>query len=628
MRDLEALSKQLGFSVVEPPSVLNKTVHVIREGLYYLSDIGWKDLPDNCYLNKQTCGCGATHLAITNDINYVIASPYVRLINNKVEQHSNIIPVYSDITDGAIKKKYLSQKSEGLPIKFMTTYEGVSRLMSFEWFNPKDFKLMVDESHDIVNFGLFRKEAVSNILTNFHLFKSYVFVTATPNKEHFLPKQLVEVPHIELNWKSAKTVKINIQKASKNGNDFIVEKCRQFFYGEVDGNAHIFYNSVKEIVSVIKALKKLPNYDSSQVKVVCADNDYNNRAVKKEGLDLLSKSLLNSRKINFYTSCVFEGADIYDKEGKTFIVVNNKRNSTKLCMTTLVPQICGRIRDSIYNSEINMLVCGNIDCVKYSRTQWFEIVLDNMIAAKSAVDSFMYTKNLPNSTAILNRMRNNALYDPYLLVDYNTGDICLNESALHAEMQRYDIIHSQYQILSKNEDEFKKEVSSLYETNIVDNAFEGLTGSFKSVVDKVVDFRVLMQEYITSVKDLDLQKASFIENNHPYLKLYYEALGEDKIKALKYRKKDVEREYSVFKLKESRFFDVIKNIKVVSGDIITVKEAKELVDTAYKALGIKTKVTGKTFEDYYIVEPKLVTIQGKRHRSYKVLSVKNVNLLY
>ena len=31
--------------------------------------------------------------------------------------------------------------------------------------------------------------------------------------------------------------------------------------------------------------------------------------------------------------------------------------------------------------------------------------------------------------------------------------------------------------------------------------------------------------------------------------------------------------------------------------------------------------------EYFIVEPKLVTVQGRRQRAYKVLSPKNVNLL-
>lgn len=145
---------------------------------------------------------------------------------------------------------------------------------------------------------------------------------------------------------------------------------------------------------------------------------------------------------------------------------------------------------------------------------------------------------------------------------------------------------------------------------------------------KVVDFRVLMQEYIVSVKSEDVDKVAFLDDNHPMLKLYYEEIGEDKLKALKYRKKDVEDEYSLRKLKSGKFFDVIKNTNVISGDIITVKEAKEVIQNAFLKVNLGGKVTAKTFEEYFIVEPKLVTVQGRRQRAYKVLSPRNINLLF
>ena len=37
----------------------------------YLSDC-LDDLPDNVYLNKTTTGCGASHLCLTNNVNYVV----------------------------------------------------------------------------------------------------------------------------------------------------------------------------------------------------------------------------------------------------------------------------------------------------------------------------------------------------------------------------------------------------------------------------------------------------------------------------------------------------------------------------------------------------------------------------
>ena len=61
----------------------------IPENVKYLSEY-IKDLPDNCILSKGKVGAGGTSIAINNNVNYVIAVPFVSLIENKMQQHDNI----------------------------------------------------------------------------------------------------------------------------------------------------------------------------------------------------------------------------------------------------------------------------------------------------------------------------------------------------------------------------------------------------------------------------------------------------------------------------------------------------------------------------------------------------------
>lgn len=61
------------------------------------------------------------------------------------------------------------------------------------------------------------------------------------------------------------------------------------------------------------------------------------------------------KKVNFYTSTAFEGCDIYDEQGRIYIVSDATKSQTLLDISTLFVQICGRIRDSIYNREITHL---------------------------------------------------------------------------------------------------------------------------------------------------------------------------------------------------------------------------------------------------------------------------------
>lgn len=624
--DLKKLSEVLGFDVDYSPTLIQRKVIDIPRGNKKLTDagVGWSDLPSRAYLNKQTTGCGATYLAITNSVDYVIASPYVRLIDNKMEGHSNIIPVHGSVKDSDIYTKFLHAKAKGIPVKFMVTYEGVSRLLRFSWFNPKDFKLLVDESHDLVNFGLFRKGAVNFLLDNFTRFGDYVFVTATPNKEQFIPKKLAGIEFVSLNWADAVKTNLTIQKVKKNGNDFIVEKCREYLDGEIDGNAHIFYNSVKEIISVCKSIMALPNYKRGTIKIVCGDNDVNKRNINKVGDDLFCKSLSTPKLINFYTSCVFEGCDIQDKLGRTYVIVNSNRSASKVCMTTAIPQICGRVRDSIYINEVNMLVCGNIDCISYTREQWLDKVIDSLLKAKSSVDLFNHALSLDNNEKVLNTLRNSAIYDPYLILDDNK-DVLINEGAMQAEMQRYDIIHAQYHVLSQSDDNVNQQMDSLYKTNIVSDAFKPLGGVYKSVVSKIGDYRTIMKKYIEAVNNKDYTTMEFIELHTPMCKRHLSIVSQEKIKALKYRKKDVEIEYDILTRKTDSFYIVLDRLPYKVGDLVTGKEVVTTITDIYQALGIKSRVTSKVLSNYYDVQERFFVKNGKNQRGYKIIAKKGVS---
>lgn len=624
--DLKMLSSILGFDVDYTPTVTRKSVIDIPKGNRRLTDsgVGWKDLPSKTYLNKQTTGCGATFLAITNDVDYVIASPYIRLIDNKQEKHSNIIAVHGDIKNKTIEDAVARNRLLGIPIKLMTTYEGLSRLLSFDWFNPKSFKLLVDEAHDLCNFGLFRKGSVNFILDHYKDFGDYVFVTATPNKEQFIPKKLSGIEFMSLNWAEAKKTNISIQKVARNGNDFIVEKCRQYLGSEIDGNAHIFYNSVKEIIAVCKSIMALPNYKDGTIKIVCADSDLNRRNINKVGEGLFSKSLREPKLINFYTSCVFEGCDIEDQTGRTYVIVNGGRSSSKVCMTTLLPQICGRVRDSNYINDVSMLLCGNIDCVDYTRDEWLCVVADNLLKAKSTVDTFNHAKSLQNNEKILNTLRNSAIVDPYLVIDDNK-DVVINESAMQAEMQRYDIIHAQYHVMSQANVDVDSEMSSLYKTNIVDDAFQPLGGVYKSVVNKIGDYRVIMRQYIDAVNSGDQTTVDFIDLHNPICKRHLSVVHQDKIKALKYRKKDVEIEYDILTRKTDMFYVVLDQLPYKEGDDVFGKDVVEVIKSVYQKCGIVEKVTSRTIHQYYDVKERFFYSEGKTKRGYKIIAKKGVS---
>ena len=120
---------------------------------------------------------------------------------------------------------------------------------------------------------------------------------------------------------------------------------QQHLEGRALGNLHIFVNSVYFISKVLKHNNLLPD----NVKVVCANNDLNQNKIGKKYL--IGKPLDPVKKVNFYTSTCFEGCDIYDLDGKTYVVSDGYRQNSLLDISTLFIQICGRIRNSNYNKD-------------------------------------------------------------------------------------------------------------------------------------------------------------------------------------------------------------------------------------------------------------------------------------
>ncbi len=126
--------------------------------------------------------------------------------------------------------------------------------------------------------------------------------------------------------------------------------CRNRIAGGGDENYHIFLNSTEGIGNIIRTAGLTPD----NARVICSQNE----DTMQKNLDKLpagfsiSKALDEVRTINFYTSACFEGQDIIDPKGRSFIVSHAGKDHTKLDISTTFIQICGRIRQSDYNDEI------------------------------------------------------------------------------------------------------------------------------------------------------------------------------------------------------------------------------------------------------------------------------------
>ena len=113
--------------------------------------------------------------------------------------------------------------------------------------------------------------------------------------------------------------------------------CRDTLRHDSQYNLHIFLNSVEGAKALIDALELTPDI----ARIVCADNAEN--TVKLDGFPR-SSTKDTVMRINLYTSTAFEGCDIYDSDGMTFIVSDTRKRQ----------QICGRVRDSRYKEIVHL----------------------------------------------------------------------------------------------------------------------------------------------------------------------------------------------------------------------------------------------------------------------------------
>ena len=129
-----------------------------------------------------------------------------------------------------------------------------------------------------------------------------------------------------------------------------MSECVKVLRDELPYNLHIFVNSVEFIAKVIDTLKLAPE----AVKVVCSTSGESRQENQRKlgNAYPIGQPSDPAKKVNFYTSTCFEGCDIFDPDGVTFIVSDGRKAHTLLDISTLFTQICGRIRDSRYKAQI------------------------------------------------------------------------------------------------------------------------------------------------------------------------------------------------------------------------------------------------------------------------------------
>jgi hypothetical protein len=608
---------------VNVSEVGNEQVIDVPEGSSYIGEF-MTDLPDNVMFNKITTGSGMTTLALTNDVKYVIAVPYVNLLLNKeVWCTNNSIDALFVHAKGHTEDDIYSFTGN----KIMVTYDSLHKVTNIlkQNRNISEWKLFIDESHKLLQENGYRHKAVRTVLSNFKEYGKYVFGTATPVLDKY---KLTETKHIQkcrLQWSDLQEVKIQRVEIKDNDslNNVVGTILKDHYTGKTEGNAHVFVNSVQMIVQMFKVISKL-GINTKQVRVVCSNNDYNTNTLSKEGL-VIGTVDSPLRGINFYTSTAFEGCDISDIDGKTYVVVDANREHTAIDIYTTLPQIIGRIRDTKYKNECTLIVDPSNQYFQDAE-DFEEGVRKHIATGKNIVK--IYNNSEDNVRDWLLSM---VLTSNYVIYDANTNTISSNENAHLSDLNNFEAKGNPLYIKSNTKDFLGKHINNSIVTEYIESevVIDELLylvpsgkGNNKVSVEKTL--KAFCKKY-TEAKT-ELEALEVVKEYTQVCDFVSEAnkLGVDRIKALGYKKHRIidEINFTDPKTKHNRELKLLNTIGLKAGRWYSSKVIKDRIQKIYNQQNICAKASIKHLAEIYDMKPKRRQVKGVRTEGIIITSIK------
>ena len=563
---------------------------IVKSEYNYLSEIPNFKLPSKVLINKGKVGCGGTTVALTDNRDTIVCVPFVNLIKNKCKQNKEVLGVYSGVTVDKINEYVETHKIK----KIMCTYDQLPRLAGVVGYN---YFLLVDELHLLFLQYIFRDTAIRGVLNEYKNFKDWAFLTATPIESEFMLDELKDIPVYNIEWESKREITVEAVKCDsvKSTIASIIEK---FLNNEIEGNAHIFVNSVKFIATMIKYF----DFEETQCRAIWSKNnkEYKNYCAGIPNSDTLSKP----KKINFYTSTCFEGCDLYDEDGKIFIVSDSSKAQTLLDISTSIRQIAGRIRNTKYD-KIYHLFSNTRYNTDLSYEEFKEYALNEAEEAKK------YASRINSDAELLKGTKSSE----YVYLYKSENGFEFDKNLILIDIFNY-----------KNNNTYSLSVNMLNEY-AKNNIKVNLTKENKKI--KIASKTITWKEYVKRYCELKKseyyigEELELIEEKYPFIKAAYELFGDTIVDM---RIDNVKRAVIAKDDKKNQSEKIIYLLRTCDGfkegTFTTGKKIKEILQTIYDKAGFDKKATISDFRNYAELKPVNKMIEGKQVYGYIITLIK------
>ena len=597
----------------------------VPENVEFLTDWDGFELPKGI-LNKGVTGCGATSVAIEDEHKTIICSPRINLIKNKIGQHKGLLGVYGDVKNDEIMA-YL-EKTE--TPKIMVTYDSMPRLAKLI-DDKTDWRVVIDEYQYLLIDSGFRSDKAIALLDVVNEFDYVTYLSATPIADKYIQKmeQFKDVPYTELIWGDM-VEKIFVERVvSAKPIDNAIKIVRNYQNGNfpsegdaVSKECVIFLNSVTNIANIVRQTK-LPPED---VNIIVADTEENRKLVRQigKGFDIGTIPLKGEphKMFTFCTSTAFAGCDFYSTCASTFVVSDNRKVHTSIDIATELAQIAGRQRLAcnpfrkaivfIYNVDI-----GEADSEVYKKAIEQKLEKSEKMAEWKNGAPDYFKKDVIKETSEMQNIKKYS--ESYVRYDEKSDRFTVNRWAYLNELFAYDVQHENYQdsiIVKKQLEEsgfrikgeesqwdYKEQLKCIL-------VKEGFADRMKRYCE-LRQMKESCKFYLAS---------DIMERQYEDLRLYYDRLGYERIKALGYKEKDLKNELE----RSYRENDIKRKFRevFVVGERMSTEDIKRTMTGIYADYGISKKGVATQLErDYGIrLKPIKVTMSdGFRKSGYEFI---------
>ena len=600
-------------------------VKYVPENVEFLTEWNGFELPKGI-LNKGVTGCGATSVAIQDEHKTIICSPRINLIKNKVGQHEGLLGVYGDVKNDEIMA-YL-EKAE--TPKIMVTYDSMPRLAKLIT-DKSDWRVVVDEYQYLLIDSGFRSDKAIALLEIVNEFDYVTYLSATPIADKYIQQmeQFKDVPYTELIW-GDRVERIYVEReVSAKPIDNAIKIVRNYQNGifpkegdAVSKECVIFLNSVTNIANIIHQTKIPPE----DVNIIVADTEENRKLVRQigKGYDIGAIPLEGEphKMFTFCTSTAFAGCDFYSTCASTFVISDNKKVHTSIDIATELAQIAGRQRLAcnpfrktmvfIYNVDIGE---SNADIYKNAIEQKLEKSIKMAEWKNGAPDYFK--KDVIKETSEMQNIKKYS--ESYVRYDEKSDSFTVNRWAYLNELFAYDVQHENYQnsiIVKKQLEESGFDIKEEERQSDYKEQLKCILTKegFADRMKRYCELRQLKQTNPYYIAD------EIMERQYEGLKLYYDRLGCERIKALGFKEKDLKNELE----RCYRENDIKRKFREVFavGERMSTEDIKRIMTEIYAKYGISKKGVATHLERDYGIRLKPIKVampDGSRKGGYEFI---------